>query len=614
MGLNLYAQLPARVRSLAASLPGSVLLQTSRFDLENYRSYLFLRPARTLAPGSTLLEEIEQALAEGSYVAGFFAYECGESLKELGRRDPRSTNPPAAWFGVYPEAFIFNHRTGNFEGTPPDEPIADIQPDRSYEIRNMRLGIGEENYALKVAEIQEHIRSGDTYQVNFTDALHFNFSGSPEALFAALSEAQPVPFSAFLHAENWHILSFSPELFFRLKGRRIVTRPMKGTARRGADIAEDQSIAEWLHHDSKNRSENVMIVDLMRNDLGRLCEYGSVQVERLFEVEKYETLFQMVSQVSGTLRSGVSYADIFESLFPCGSVTGAPKHRTMEIIRQLESGPRGVYTGAIGFFSPMREAVFNVPIRTVVLENNRGVMGVGSGIVIDSRAEDEYRECLLKSEFLTSRNDPFQLLESILWSDGYHLLPLHLERLESSAGYFGFVFDRQAILAALEEESKQLPCGERIKVRLLLERCGALTISHTPVEQAAGEGTVIVSTSRVVSGDRFLRHKTTRRQLYDEQYAQARRQGYDEVLFLNERAEVTEGAISNVFIEVDGRWFTPRVSCGLLPGIYRRHLLETRPATERVLHVQDLISADAVYICNAVRGCRKVTVVRPPVS
>jgi para-aminobenzoate synthetase/4-amino-4-deoxychorismate lyase len=241
-------------------------------------------------------------------------------------------------------------------------------------------------------------------------------------------------------------------------------------------------------------------------------------------------------------------------------------------------------------------------------------MGVGSGIVIDSRAEDEYRECLLKSEFLTSRNDPFQLLESIRWNGGYNLLPLHLERLESSAGYFGFVFDRQAILAALEEESKQLPCGERIKVRLLLERCGALTISHTPVEQAAGEGTVIVSTSRVVSGDRFLRHKTTRRQLYDEQYAQARRQGYDEVLFLNERAEVTEGAISNVFIEVDGRWFTPPVSCGLLPGIYRRHLLETRPATERVLHVQDLISADAVYICNAVRGCRKVTVVRPPVS
>ena len=613
-GLNLYAQLPSRVRSLVASIPGSVLLQTSRFDAENYRSYLFLRPSRTLAAGSALLEEIEQALAEGAYVAGFFAYECGESLKEIGRCDPQSTNPPVAWFGVYPEAFIFNHRTGKFEGTPPDDRIANAQPAQSFEIRDVRLGISQESYAPKVAAIQEYIRSGDTYQVNFTDALHFDFSGSPETMFAALSESQPVPYSAFLHGENWNILSFSPELFFRVKDRRIVTRPMKGTARRGADIAEDQAIAEWLHNDSKNRSENVMIVDLMRNDLGRLCEYGTVQVELLFEVEKYETLFQMVSQVSGTLRAGVRYSDVFESLFPCGSVTGAPKHRTMEIIRQLESGPRGVYTGAIGFFSPAREAVFNVPIRTVVLENNQGRMGVGSGIVIDSQAEDEYRECLLKSEFLTSRNDPFQLLESILWSDGYDLLPLHLERMESSAEYFGFVFDCKAILAALEEESKQLPCRARFKVRVLLERCGALTLSHTPVEQEAGDGKVIISDTKVFSGDRFLRHKTTRRELYDAQYAQARRDGYDEVLFLNERGEVTEGAISNVFLEVDGRWFTPPVSCGLLPGIYRRHLLETRPATERVLQLHDLVSADAVYICNAVRGCRKVTVVSPPVS
>jgi para-aminobenzoate synthetase / 4-amino-4-deoxychorismate lyase len=612
-GLNLYAQLPARVRSLAASIPGSVLLQTSRFDLENYRSYLFLRPSRTLAAGSALLQEIEQALAEGAYVAGFFAYECGESLKEIGRCDPQSTNSPIAWFGVYPEAFIFNHRTGSFEGTPPDELIAeDTQPSQSFAIRNIRLGISQESYAQKIAAIQEYIRSGDTYQVNFTDALHFDFSGSPEAMFAALSETQPVPYSAFLHVENWNILSFSPELFFRVKDRHIVARPMKGTARRGRDIAEDQVIARWLHNDSKNRSENVMIVDLMRNDLGRLCEYGTVQVEKLFEVEKYETLFQMVSQVSGTLRAGVRYSDIFESLFPCGSVTGAPKHRTMEIIRQLESGPRGVYTGAIGFFSPAREAVFNVPIRTVVLEHNQGGMGVGSGIVIDSQAEDEYRECLLKSEFLTSRNDPFQLLESILWSDGYHLLPLHLERMESSAAYFGFVFDRKAILAALAEESRQLPRGARFKVRVLLDRCGALTLSHSPVEQEAGEKKVIISGSRVFSGDRFLRHKTTRRQLFDQQYAQARRDGYDEVLFLNERAEVTEGAISNVFIEVDGRWLTPPVSCGLLPGIYRRHLLETRPAAERVLQMQDLFSADAVYICNAVRGCRKVTVVQPP--
>ena len=615
-GLKTYVPLPARYRSLAASIPGSVLLQTSRFDAENHRSYLFLRPARMLAAGRALFDEIEQALTDRSYVAGYFSYECGESLKELRRRDVQSTNPPVAWFGVYPEAFVFDHRTGKFEGRPPDGPMAEnAGPGQSFEIRNCRLGITVESYAQKIAAIQEYIRAGDTYQVNFTDTLHFDFSGSPEAMFAALSASQPVPCSAFLHGEGWQILSFSPELFFRIKGRRIVTRPMKGTARRGADNAEDEAIAEWLQNDSKNRSENVMIVDLMRNDLGRLCEYGSVKVERLFAVEKYETLFQMVSEVSGTLRTGVRYSDIFESLFPCGSVTGAPKHRTMEIIRQLERGPRGVYTGAIGFFSPAREAVFNVPIRTVVLQNNQGEMGVGSGIVIDSLAEDEYRECLLKSEFLTSREESFQLLESILWNDGYSgVLPLHLERMESSAAYFGFNFDREAMVAALDEKSRQFPRGARLKLRVLLERSGALTLSHTPLEQEAGEGKVIVSESRVFSGDRFLRHKTTRRQLYDQQYAQARRQGYDEVLFLNERGEVTEGAISNVFIEAEGHWFTPPVACGLLPGIYRRHLLETKPAAEKTLLLHDLVSADAVYICNAVRGCRKVTVVPPPVS
>jgi len=614
-GLKNYVRLPARVCALAASIPGSVLLQTSRFDAENDRSYLFLRPARTLAAGSALFDEIEQALAEGAYVAGFFTYECGESLEEIGRSELRDSNTPVAWFGVYPEVFVFDHRTGKFEGRTPDELTPEnAQPAESFEIRSPRLGITAESYAEKIAAIQEYIRAGETYQANFTDRLHFDFSGSPDAMFAALSESQPVPYSAFIHGENWRILSFSPELFFRVKGRRIVTRPMKGTARRGADNAEDEAVAEWLRNDSKNRSENVMIVDLMRNDLGRICEYGSVQVERLFAVEKYETLFQMVSEVSGTLRAGVRYSDIFGSLFPCGSVTGAPKHRTMEIIRQLERGPRGVYTGAIGFFSPAGEAVFNVPIRTVVLEGNHGEMGVGSGIVIDSRAEDEYRECLLKSEFLTRRDEPFQLLESILWNDGYSFLPLHLERMESSALYFGFDFDRNAMLLALDDERKRLPRGVRIKVRVLLERSGAIAISHAPVEQEAGGGKVILSSRRVFSGDRFLRHKTTRRQLYNQEYAQARRQGYDEVLFLNERGEVTEGAISNVFIEKDGHWFTPPVSCGLLPGIYRRQLLETGPAAERMLQLQDLVSADAVYLCNAVRGCRRVTVVQPAIS
>ena len=609
--MKTYAQFPARYHSLVASNPGSILLQTSRFDDENYRSYLFTQPARTLSISSGLFGEIEQALANGAYVAGYLAYECGENLRKMGHRGRQNTNMPPGWFGVYSKAYIFDHRTGEFEGdTPEKNPAEDSNIDQSFAIQNLRLGIDEKSYAQKIAAIQEYIRAGDTYQVNFTDQVRFDFSGSAMALFAALVESQPVQYSAFLHGENWQILSFSPELFFRLKDRGIVTRPMKGTARRGADHMEDKQIAHWLQNDLKNRSENVMIVDLMRNDLGRICEYGSVRVDQLFAVEKYETLFQMTSEVSGTLRPGVRSSDIFASLFPCGSVTGAPKHRTMEIIQELEGGPRGVYTGAIGFFSPAREAVFSVPIRTVVLENNRGAMGVGSGIVIDSQAEEEYRECLLKFEFLTRREETFQLLESILWIDGYSFLPLHLERMESSAAYFGFNFDRASILEALEDVGKRLACGARTKVRVLLERSGAVKVTHTSVAEQTGSGTVTISTIRVSSSDRFLRHKTTRRQLYDRLYEEALRRGEDEVLFLNERSKVTEGAISNVFIEKDGQWFTPPVECGLLPGIYRRHLLETKPAAaERVLHLEDLASADAVYICNAVRGCRRVTVV-----
>jgi para-aminobenzoate synthetase / 4-amino-4-deoxychorismate lyase len=610
--LNTYVQFPSRYHSLIASTPGSVLLQTSRMDGENYRSYLFMHPRRMLVADDTLFDEIEQALADGGYVAGVFTYEFGAQLHARYPADLESAITPTAWFGVYPNAFIFNHRTGEFEGSSPDEyQQGDAQADSNFAIHNLHLGITKEAYAEKIARIQDYIRSGDTYQVNFTDKLRFDFSGSPENLFGALIDSQPVPYSAFLNTGSQHILSFSPELFFRLKDREIITRPMKGTAPRGMDLADDELKADWLRNDLKNRSENIMIVDLMRNDLGRVCEFGSIQADKLFAIEKYETLFQMTSEVSGTLRAGLSYSEIFGSLFPCGSVTGAPKLRTMEVIQELETGPRGVYTGAIGYFSPAREAVFNVPIRTIVLENGLGVMGVGSGIVIDSQAEDEFRECMLKSEFLTRGEEPFQLIESILWNDGYSMLPLHLDRMESSAKYFGFAFPRTAIHAALESAASQLAAGTRSKVRVLLERFGEVSISHSPVEDHAMTRKVVVSDIRVSSADRFLRHKTTRRGLYDQQLKWALLQGYSEVLFLNEREEVIEGAISNLFIEKEGLWLTPPVACGLLPGIYRRHLLETNPAaTEKVLTLADLAAADAVYLCNAVRGLRKVTLVQ----
>jgi para-aminobenzoate synthetase/4-amino-4-deoxychorismate lyase len=294
-------------------------------------------------------------------------------------------------------------------------------------------------------------------------------------------------------------------------------------------------------------------------------------------------------------------------MFPCGSITGAPKIRTMQIIRELERNPRGIYTGAIGFISPNRSAVFNVAIRTLVMKDGCVQMGVGGGIVADSDPEDEYRECLLKASFLTRAHHNFQLIETMLWDKEYCLLSQHLDRLESSASYFNFIFDRKAIQSQLQELSSSFTASERYKVRLLLDssRCATLASSALGLEPCTVN--VKLSSERTSSTDAFLRHKTTQREMYDRQYAEARANGFDEVIFTNEKGEVTEGAISNIFIEQSGKLITPPLTCGVLPGIMRRYLLETRAtAEEGVLTIEDLKAADAVFLCNSVRGIRRV--------
>jgi para-aminobenzoate synthetase/4-amino-4-deoxychorismate lyase len=403
---------------------------------------------------------------------------------------------------------------------------------------------------------------------------------------------------------------------------------MKGTAPRGRTTREDREIAKWLHNDAKNRSENVMIVDLVRNDLGRVAQTGSVRVEELFSVERYPTLWQMTSTVSAELRPGVGFHDIFRALFPCGSITGAPKVRAMQLIAELEDSPRGVYTGAIGFFSPW-QTVFNVAIRTLELDGAWGTMGVGSGVVIDSDPAQEFRECLLKAEFLTglgacaatpvaqsvrivSQPDRFFLIETMLWDGSYPLIELHLDRLEDSAGYFGFACDRAAVKAALMGFAKGFADRAPRRVRLLVDRDVSPKITDEVLPRLAAEqriGCVRIAEQRTDPADRMLYHKTTHRPIYARAFEQAARDGFDDALFLNLRGELTEGAISNVFIEKDGRWFTPPVECGLLPGVYRRHLLETRSEIEeRVLFLEDLRHADAIYLANAVRGLRRVEI------
>jgi para-aminobenzoate synthetase/4-amino-4-deoxychorismate lyase len=423
-------------------------------------------------------------------------------------------------------------------------------------------------------------------------------------------------------------MSFSPELFFRKSQAQLTTRPMKGTLRRGQTLDEDKKAQDFLQNDSKNRSENVMIVDLLRNDLGRVLHEtggGQVSVRSLFDVETYESLLQMTSTVNGRGYNGdlngISLGTLFKGLFPCGSVTGAPKIRTMEIIAELEKEYRGVYTGAIGFFGPAGSAVFNVPIRTVVLDGERGEMGIGSGVTHDSDSGDEWQECLLKGKFLTDPVPEFRLIETLLWEPeaGFWLLDKHLKRLEGSAEFYYFSFDKHGV------EKMLMNCvegrTEPARVRLTLAKDGTvevtvsgcslpvkrtLPVSPAPVSQSVKQ--VRFSEQATDSTESWLYHKTTMRSLYDEEFAKASESGCVDYLFVNESQEVTEGAISNIIVYLDGSYLTPPVSCGLLRGVMVQELMESDGITiyEKVLCPDDIRRAEALYCCNSVRGVVRV--------
>lgn len=615
--MNRWHPLPAGLSTLIEKTPGAVLLETSRPGASHV-SRFFTSPLRTIearipADLDVLFREVDQAIHQNHFAAGFFAYECGQCFEPTATQRSITPGDPLAWIGIYEHCYCFDHQTGTFVGD-----VSPVLPAPQHgeptPAPAISLPLDRDDYSARIAQIHDWIRAGDVYQLNFTFPLQAEIAEPPAQLYARLRAVQPVDYSAFLHCQpGRYILSISPELFFRMEensgARRIRTRPMKGTARRGRTTVEDREIAAWLANDSKNRAENVMIVDLIRNDLGRICNFGSVQVEKLFEVERFPTLWQMTSTISGDLSPGVNYKDIFRALFPCGSVTGAPKIRAMQLLAKIEDQPRGVYTGSIGYFS-RQESVFNVAIRTLALAGHSATMGVGSGIIIDSDPAAEFRECRLKTEFLTRSADPFSLIETMLWDGAFPLLDLHLDRLSDSADYFGFPCDRTQVQRALLEEASAFVDRQPRRVRMLLDVSGTATITSEPLAPpAAGIARVGIASERTDPADPFLFHKTTCRTLYNQAFATASADGFADLLFLNAKGQLTEGAISNLIIERAGCWYTPPIDCGLLPGVYRRHLLETRPnLEERMLTLADLESADSIYICNAVRGLRRVQI------
>jgi para-aminobenzoate synthetase/4-amino-4-deoxychorismate lyase len=581
---------------------GTVLLESSRQDDSEHRNLLFHSPVEILTTDTPdgiadLFHAMEQHRRRGHWLAGFVSYEAGYYFTEqelLPKRDPSA---PLLWFGVYNTPISVPSSLMN--EFPINDESTDIAP---------RLSILRTDYEKQVLKLKEYILNGDTYQVNYTDRFEFSFSGDARELYFDLRRKQHVPFGAFINTGVSQILSYSPELFFRRKGNSIITKPMKGTCRRGKTTAEDAALSEWLRNDEKNRSENLMIVDLLRNDIGRICESGSVNVKDMYSVERYETVLQMTSTVEGTLKENVTAEELFRSLFPCGSVTGAPKIRTMQIIHESEQHPRGVYCGAIGFISPENESVFNVAIRTLQLTGNNGIMGVGSGIVHDSIPAQEFEECRLKAAFLLQPKREFQLLETLRWRNGFSFLEEHLRRVTDSADYWDIPFDPERTAELLRLTERAFDGHKEYRIRLLISQDGRPMIEAAELLNAPIDFTVRIAAERVDSSDRFLYHKTTNRELYDRYQKKASHEAIVDYLFLNERNEMTEGSIHNIFIEKNGVLMTPPVASGILAGIYRNDVLRTNPsAVEHILTADDLRTADAIFLCNSVRGWRKVT-------
>jgi len=535
---------------------------------------------------------IEQGLADGLHGAGLFAYELGYALEpRLAPLMPERREAPLLWMGLFepPKLVAAGVLDAAFASLAPPPPITAL-----------RSGNDQADHMDKVARILRLIEAGDVYQVNLTFPLRFDYAGAPLGLYAALRSRQPVAHGGVAALEDMTVLSVSPELWVEVTGGQATTRPMKGTAARDVDPAA-------LAADPKQRAENLMIVDLLRNDLARISAPGTVRVPDLFTVETYPSFHALTSTITSRLSGGASLRDRVAALFPCGSVVGAPKIRAGEIIRSLEPSPRGVYTGALGAISPGGDMAFNVAIRTAVLRpDGTGRYDVGGGIVADSDPEAEYEEARLKARVLTDLADDYGLIETFRWSRaaGFVRLGLHLDRLAASSRQLGFAFDRLEAECALRRLAAAWPAGAGDqRMRLQLARDGGLQFTRADVTASNGVLKVGLAAARLDPGDPFLRHKTTRRDLYERAFVEAAARGLDEVLFLNRRGEVAEASRNSVFVELDGKLVTPPLTSGVLPGVLRRHLIESGQAIQQTVPL-DLLTSHPLLLGNSLHGLR----------
>ncbi len=535
------------------------------------------------------LGEIEKRIEQdGLYAAGYLSYESTPAFDSAHRSKP-STDLPHLWFGLYPQPRVVNlPRSG-----------------QAREILDWHPTIDREAYNSAIKEIKEYISNGRTYQVNYTMRLLADFNANAWDFFVHLARTQNNQ-AAYIDTGRYVICSASPELFFQLDGDTITCRPMKGTVQRGRTTLEDQKQSQWLINSEKNRAENVMIVDMVRNDLGRIAKIGSVRVPELFHTERYPTLWQMTSTVTGQTRATLT--EIFSALFPCASITGAPKVGTMKIIERLETTPRKIYTGTIGYISPERKAKFNVAIRTALIDRNtqKAEYGVGGGIVWDSTSADEYGEALLKARVLTESQPEFSLFETMLWTpgDGVFLKENHIARLLDSADYFDFPISKEKI----EEEIANIQSGFSApqRVRLLLDKEGNTHFEAFHYQPTEIPLQVRLAKEPINSNNIYLFHKTTVRDVYEA--AGADFPECNDVLLYNERGELTEFTIGNLVVELDGELLTPPIECGLLAGTFRALLLETGQVVEKRVLVTELEHCTKIYRVNSIRKWEMVKI------
>jgi para-aminobenzoate synthetase/4-amino-4-deoxychorismate lyase len=591
------------------------LLDDSKSPKSESKNLLFTNPqheiiARDEGELAHALDEIEQYKKQGLYLCGYLAYEAGyyfidKVIDKISTKKTKAPKQPLLYFIAFKDL----HHANNDEVEACFNKSAPY-PESNLCLHDLQLNIDKPDYLKAISKIKEYINAGDTYQINYTLKYKFKLQGTPAALYKALRKKQPVEFGALLHFPESKIVSLSPELFIKKGGSTLTSKPMKGTAKRGKTKEEDVAIVEFLKQDSKTLSENVMIVDLIRNDFGRICKTGSVKVTNLFQVQTFKTLHQMISTVKGKLEKNLSFKDLLHALFPCGSITGAPKIRTMEIINELEKEPRGIYTGAIGYLMPDDNFYFNVPIRTIVIgENNQCEMGIGSGIIYESDAEAEYDECLLKADFLTSLNKDFYLIESFrLDADKGIFINIeeHLKRLSQSAQSFGFKLDLPSIQDELDKTKAKLKTGF-YKIRLSSYQNGDSEINHVQIAgEPDSEKKITVSETKINSQSIFQHHKTSRREHYNLAYDSAEKNGFYDVVFFNEKDQLVEASRHNVFIKKNGEYFTPKLEAGALDGIERKHFFKKNKVKETTITQYDLINADEILLTNSVRGIVKV--------